>query len=80
VSVGGCIRYWSEGERNQVLQRYFDGVTVACPVCAQDLRFRMHHTRELVMLSVRCENCGNMAVLLFGGLIGLRAETVSNQI
>jgi hypothetical protein len=36
----------------------------------------MTYTNEVVTLLLRCENCKNMALLLFGGPIGLLAEPV----
>jgi hypothetical protein len=34
----------------------------------------MHHTFELVLLSVWCAGCGNMALLFFAGIIGLPVQ------
>ena len=77
--VGGWVRYWTVPERNEIFERYFDASPVSCPVCAQSLGFRMNHTRDVVTLSVRCENCGNTAVLFFSGLIGLPAEKLEHN-
>lgn len=73
------MRYWTEQERHELFQRYFDGSPIPCQVCAQALTFRMHHTREVVLLSVRCDNCGNSAILLFNGLIALPSEKVEHN-
>ncbi|HZR15761.1 MAG TPA: hypothetical protein VFE51_00415 [Verrucomicrobiae bacterium] len=78
--MGGWVKYWTEQERNDLLKHYFDGSLAQCPLCSIPLAFRMNHTSEVVALSVRCENCRNMAVLLFSGLVGLPAEPVSQQI
>jgi hypothetical protein len=74
------MRYWSEEERREVFQTYFDSKPAFCPACFHGVAFRMHYTVEVVALSVRCENCSNKAIMLFNGLIGLPAEKISHGV
>ena len=76
--MGGCKRYWTEAERRNLFQHYFDGELSLCPVCLEALCFRMIHTREAVVLRMQCKGCENLAILFFGGLIALPAEKVSH--
>ena len=74
-----CSRYWAEEERNDLFQNYFDCLRVKCPVCSQEVCFRMNYTREVVALSVHCDGCSNTAVLLFGELVGLPVQKMTRE-
>ena len=77
--MGGCLRLWSPDEQQELFQHYFDSLPSACPVCSQNPGFRMHHTSELILLSASCPGCGNMALLFFGGIIGLPARASHHE-
>ena len=76
--MASWVRLWTGPERNGLFERYFDSVPSTCPACYHPVVFRMHYTAEVVALSVRCENCLNMAVMLFNGFIGFPAEKVTH--
>jgi hypothetical protein len=76
--VGGCARYWTDEEQRTLFQGYFDSASGSCPVCGQGVGFRMIHTREVVVLSMSCPACGNVALLFFRGLIGLPSEKIGH--
>jgi len=77
--MGVCLRYWTPDEQRELFQHYFDSAPTVCPVCGRNARFRMHYTFELVLLSVCCSGCENSALLFFGGIIGLPAQTAYRQ-
>src|SRR5215469_11947871 len=60
-AVEECARYWTDAERQDLFQSYFDSTPLLCPVCLEILTMRMVHTREVVALAVRCQGCGNAA-------------------
>jgi hypothetical protein len=73
------VRRWTAEEQRDLFQGYFDGASMPCPSCAQEVGFRMNHTREVVTLLMRCTGCDNVALLFFGGVIGLPAREVRHQ-
>jgi len=77
--MGGCLRLWSADEQRELFQHYFDSLPSVCQICSQNPHFRMHHTSELVLLSACCPGCGNMALLFFGGIIGLPAQASHHE-
>jgi len=62
-----------------MFQNYFDSAPVVCPVCVEWANVRMNCTGEVVTLLLRCERCGNRALLFFSGIIGLPTNMVHHE-